>query len=164
MSRFLELAVASAGCFGVSFVGFQVYKRKNEQVAIKSEPYVSQALGILQGYNVVMDRLGSPLTLHNISRDPSENSVDPLAGNAKLKIPVSGSKGPSAFLYLWATRPPITTETPKNEIPEWKINQLDIELGPEYRWTFYIHKDHMKDDKLKVSNVDIPEKLWEETS
>ncbi|XP_033731318.1 uncharacterized protein LOC117320944 [Pecten maximus] len=159
-----EIAVGSVGCLAATFFGFQIYKQRVDQENIQTEPYVRQALGILQGYDVVMERLGSPLKMQHISKNPDDNKVDPLAGNAKLKIPVTGSKGPSAYLYLWATRPPVTMETPKSQVPTWTINKLDIELGPEYRWTFYVHKDQMDGEKLLSKKVDIPEKLLKSSS
>ncbi|XP_069107632.1 uncharacterized protein [Argopecten irradians] len=159
-----SFVLGSVACLGATALGFQIYKQRVDQAGIKSEPYVVQALGILQGYDVVMKRLGSPLTIQHISKDPETNKVDPLAGNAKLKIPVTGSKGHSAYLYLWATRPSITMDTPRSEVPTWTINKLDIEIGPEYRWTFYVHKDQIEGDKLVAKDIHIPESIVKDSS
>ncbi|OWF44250.1 cytochrome c oxidase assembly factor 1 homolog [Mizuhopecten yessoensis] len=154
-----RLGIASVGCFAASYIGYQIYRRESSQANIKGEPYVVQAMGILQGYDVVMERLGSPLKMHHISYDPNDNKVDVLDGKAKMKIPLTGSKGSSAYLYLWATRPPVTMDTPRKDIPEWTVNQLDIELGPTYRWTFYVNKDQLDNDKIGFVDAQIPDDL-----
>ncbi|OWF44249.1 uncharacterized protein LOC110458641 [Mizuhopecten yessoensis] len=114
---------------------------------IKGEPYVTQALGILQSYDAVMEKLGSPLQMHDISSDPNENMIDRLAGKVQVKIPLTGSKGSSAYLYIWARRPPITGTTRKKEIKNWTLKQLDIELGPLHGWTFYVNTDLCNSDE-----------------
>lgn len=45
-----------------------------------------QAVGLLQGYEPVMSKLGRPIKMHNLSTNPAENKVDPVAGEAKVTL------------------------------------------------------------------------------